>query len=67
MSGAIESAVDVAVGLQNWNLMQQKENNLLRKTLDNQANTILDLVQSVPDVPRLAHTGSVGTRIHVTA
>lgn len=67
MSNSIEANVSAALGLQNWAMMQEKENNLLRQVLDNQANTILGLVNSVPQAPKLADTGLIGTQIHTTA
>ncbi|KAB0615671.1 putative motility protein [Castellaniella defragrans] len=67
MSDSIEGTVAAATGLQNWNMMQEKDNLLLRKVLDGQANTILSLVNSVPSVPQLANGGMVGTLLHTTA
>ena len=67
MSNSIEGTVGAAVGLQHANMMQEKDNLLLRKVLDNQANTIMSLVNSVPSAPQLANGGMVGTLLHVTA
>ncbi|GAA0225132.1 hypothetical protein GCM10009125_12630 [Castellaniella daejeonensis] len=67
MSDSVESAVAAATGLQNWAMMQEKDNLLLRKVLDGQANTILSLVNSVPSAPQLATSGMVGTLLHTTA
>ncbi|CDM26028.1 hypothetical protein BN940_17986 [Castellaniella defragrans 65Phen] len=67
MSDSIEGTVAAATGLQNWNMMQEKDNLLLRKVLDGQANTILSLVNSVPTAPQLANGGMVGTLLHTTA
>lgn len=67
MTESVESAVATAAGLQNWAMMQEGQNNLLRKVLDNQANTVLSLVNSVPSTPQLATSGSVGTLLHTTA
>lgn len=67
MSNSIEANVSAALGLQDWALIQEKNNSLLRQTLDNQSNTILSLVNSVPSVPQLATSGMVGTQLHVTA
>ena len=53
--------------MQNWNMMQEKDNLLLRKVLDGQSNTILSLINSVPSVPQLATSGMVGTLLHTTA
>ncbi|ARP85366.1 putative motility protein [Bordetella genomosp. 9] len=62
---SIEGTVAAAVGLQQANAMQDAQNVLLRKVLDNQAQTIVSLIGSV--APQLATSGMVGTRIHVTA
>jgi hypothetical protein len=62
---SIEATVGVAVGLQQANAMQDAQNVLLRKTLDNQAQTIVSLISSV--APQLATEGTVGTRLHVVA
>ncbi|WP_323011911.1 hypothetical protein [Castellaniella sp.] len=67
MSESVQSAVAAASGLQNWTMMQEKQNLLLNKVLDSQANTILSLVNSVPSTPQLASSGSVGTLLHTTA
>jgi hypothetical protein len=62
---SIEGTVGTAVGLQQATAMQDAQNLLLRKVLDNQADTIVSLVNSV--VPQLATSGSVGTQLHTTA
>ncbi|MGB6241025.1 MAG: hypothetical protein WBF69_00925 [Castellaniella sp.] len=67
MTDSVESAVAAASGLQNWAMMQENQNLLLRKVLDGQSNTILSLVNSVPSIPQLATSGSVGTLLHTTA
>lgn len=67
MSDSVNTVVSAALGLQQWNMIQEKDNLLLRKVLDNQANAVLDLVNSVPSQPKLAQTGVVGTLLHVTA
>ena len=67
MSNSIEGTVGTAVALQQANVMQQKDNLLLRKVLDGQANTIVNLVNSVPSAPQLATSGMVGTLLHTTA
>ena len=64
MEISAESTVSVAQNLQTATLFQEKQNVLLRKTLDNQAQTIMSLVDSVP---QLATSGSVGTRLHAIA
>lgn len=67
MTDSVESAVAAASGLQNWAMMQENQNLLLRKVLDGQSNTILSLVNSVPNAPQLASSGAVGTLLHTTA
>lgn len=67
MSNSIENTVNASLALQQWNMIQEKDNTLLRKVLDNQSDHILSLVNSVAESPQLATTGMVGTRIHVTA
>lgn len=67
MSDSVESLVGAATGLQNYSQMQEKQNVLLRKVLDGQANTVMSLINSVPSAPQLATSGMVGTQLHVTA
>jgi hypothetical protein len=62
---SIEGTVGAAVGLQQANAMQDAQNVLLRKVLDNQAQAVLSLVNSA--TPQLATSGMVGTQVHVTA
>lgn len=62
---SIEATVGAAVGLQQANAMQDAQNVLLRKALDNQAQTIATLIGSV--TPQLSTYGMVGTQVHVTA
>lgn len=64
-SMSIEATVGAAVGLQQANAMQEAQNVLLRKVLDNQAQTIVSLLGSV--APQLSTYGMVGTQLHVTA
>jgi hypothetical protein len=64
-SMSIEGTVGAAVGLQQANAMQDAQNVLLRKVLDNQAATIVSLVDSA--VPQLSTSGTVGTLLHATA
>lgn len=67
MSNSIQANVAAAVGLQNHIAMQESQNSLLRKTLDNKASTIASLISSVPTAAQLASSGSVGTLLHATA
>lgn len=67
MSDSVSATVGAAVGLQNATTLQQKDNLLLRKVLDNQASVINQLISSVPSAPQLASSGTVGTLLHVTA
>ncbi|ALM85037.1 hypothetical protein [Bordetella sp. N] len=61
---SIEATVGAAVGLQQANAFAEAQNSLVRKVLDNQADMITSLVQSVP---QLSSYGMVGTQVHVTA
>lgn len=67
MSNSIEATVGAALAMQDWAMMQEKDNALLRKVLDSQADIIAALVNSAASEPQLATFGSVGTRLHVTA
>lgn len=64
MDISVESTVGAALGLQAANASQTQQNVLLRKVLDNQADIITSLVDSMP---KLATSGQVGTQVHVTA
>ena len=64
MDMSIESAVSTALALQGFNAAQQQQNVLLRKVLDNQAQVIDSLIDTMP---KLASHGPVGTRLHVSA
>lgn len=68
MSGSVEGAVGAALAIQNWNQIQEKDNALLKKVLDNQASTIMGLLDAaaVTGPQPLAASGSVGTKVHVT-
>lgn len=66
MSNSIAATVNTALGLQNWAMMQEKENNLLRQVLHNQADTITTLVDTAVTAPKLVERGSVGTLLHTT-
>lgn len=64
MDISAENTVGAALSLQTATVHAEKQNVLLRKTLDNQAQTIMSLVDSVP---KLATSGSVGTKLHEIA
>lgn len=64
---AVSAVVAQAVGLQNFNAQQEAQNMLLKKTLDNQQQTIVSLVQAATGPQALASTGAVGTQLHTTA
>ena len=53
------------MGLNNASAQQDQQIALLRKTLDNQKQTVEQIMS--PLEPKLANSGSVGTRLHVTA
>lgn len=67
MLGSVQGAVGASIALENYAMMQEKENLLLRKVLDHHANTIVSLIDSAPTAPQLAHGGTVGTLLHATA
>ncbi|MAK56762.1 MAG: hypothetical protein CML17_13125 [Pusillimonas sp.] len=62
---SVESAVSAYMGLQNASAQQDQQIALLRKTLDNQKQMVEQIMS--PLEPQLANSGSVGTRVHVTA
>ncbi|HEY9571671.1 MAG TPA: hypothetical protein VIR76_00960 [Pusillimonas sp.] len=64
MDMSVESAVSAALSLQGLNAAQQQQNVLLRNVLDNQAQTIANIMDSMP---KLATFGPVGTKLHVIA
>lgn len=64
MDMSIEGTVGTAVVLQQSNAMAEAQNSLVRKVLDNQAETIASLMNSIP---QLATSGMVGTQLHTTA
>lgn len=64
MDMGIQSAVNTAVALENFNTQQNVQATLLKKTLASNAQLITGLINSVP---KLATTGSVGTNVNTTA
>lgn len=64
MDMSVESTVSAALSLTGFNAAQEQQNVLLRKVLDNQAQAIASIMDSMP---KLAAVGSVGTQLHVTA
>lgn len=65
---SIEGTVGQALAIQKSIQLQEKDHLLLSKVLDNQAASILGLIQSATTGPQsLATSGMVGTRVHVTA
>ncbi|RIY38897.1 YjfB family protein [Neopusillimonas maritima] len=62
---SVESAVSAYMGLKNASAQQDQQIALLRKTLDNQKKMVEQIMS--PLEPKLANSGSVGTRLHVTA
>ena len=61
---SIESTVGTALSLKDANVRQDIQMTMLRKVLDNQAQSALSLVESIP---QLATSGSVGTKLHAIA
>lgn len=64
MDMSVESTVSAALSLQGINAAQNQQNVLLRKVLDNQAQAIASLMDTMP---KLSTFGPVGTQLHVTA
>ena len=61
---SVDNMVAVSVALGNAQVNEEKQATLLKKALDNQAQHVAQLIDSVP---KLATSGSVGTQLHVTA
>jgi hypothetical protein len=64
MDMSVESTVSAALSLQGASAAQEQQNVLLRKVLDNRAQAIASILDSMP---KLAASGPVGTQLHVTA
>lgn len=67
MSYSVDAVGSASQALQSWAMLQEKDNNLLRQVLDNQSNTITNLIEGAVSAPELANSGTVGTRLHVVA
>ncbi|HLR13984.1 MAG TPA: hypothetical protein VK104_10260 [Burkholderiaceae bacterium] len=67
MSDSISSVVSASRSLDAWAMMMEKETLLLRQVLENQQQTIVDLIDTAPTAPELADSGSIGTLLHATA
>lgn len=61
---SIQATVGMALSLQSANASQDAQSTLLKKTLDSQKQ---QMEQLMAPVAKLATSGSVGTRLHVTA
>ncbi|HUH87815.1 MAG TPA: putative motility protein [Pusillimonas sp.] len=66
MSMSVEATVGAAVALQNFNVHQEAQANLLRKTLDIKTQLVTDVLASMPSTT-LATSGSLGTNINTYA
>lgn len=64
MDMSVEGTVSAALAIKGAVQAEDQHNVLLRKVLDSQAQTIANLVDSMP---KLATVGSVGTQLHVVA
>jgi hypothetical protein len=64
MDIAVNNMADIAVALGEVNTRQEAQATLLKQALDTQASQITQLVDSVP---KLADSGSVGTKLHEIA
>ena len=65
MSMSIEATVSTALALENFNTHQSAQMNLLRETLDTQARTVTEIIES--SMPRLATSGPLGTQVNTYA
>lgn len=61
---SIQATVSMALQMQSANVAQNEQMTLLKNTLDAQKQAMEQLMEPVA---RLATSGSVGTRLHVTA
>lgn len=61
---SIQATVGMALQMQSANAAQTEQMSLLKNTLDTQKQTMEKLMEPVA---KLATSGSVGTRLHVTA
>lgn len=66
MSMSVEATVGAAVALQNFNVQQEAQANLLRKTLDIKTQMVTDVLASMPSTT-LAASGSLGTNVNTYA
>lgn len=64
MSMSVENTVSVALSLQAATAGQEKQMTMLRKTLDIQAQTVSDVMKSMP---QLAQEGKLGTNVNTYA
>lgn len=64
MSQSVEASVGAALALQGFNIQQETQMLLLRKTLDHQAQAIAQVMDTMP---ALATEGALGTRINTYA
>lgn len=64
MDMSVQSTVSAALSLQGINAAQNQQNILLRKVLENQAQAIASIMDTMP---KLSTFGPVGTQLHVTA
>lgn len=62
----VNQAISMSSGLTQWQAQSEAQANLLRKTLDSQADTITTLVQSVA-APSLPSNPAIGRNINTTA
>lgn len=67
MNMSVEGAVGAAVAMQDAQLTQNVQMLVLKKSLDMQAAAMVSLVQSIPQMPKLATQGAVGTNVNTVA
>ena len=64
MSMSVENTVSMALSLQAATAGQEKQMTMLRKSLDIQAQTVTEVMKSMP---QLETSGSVGTNVNTYA
>ncbi|MFC3291864.1 putative motility protein [Modicisalibacter luteus] len=64
---SVNATVGMALALQQFNAGQQSQMDLLKESLDTQANQVSEIMESAAPKDSLASTGTVGTRINTFA
>lgn len=67
MDMSVNSAIDSALMMQQAKTSQDQQMLVLKKALEAESSTALQLIQSVAPTPTLASEGTLGTRINTFA